>query len=100
MATNFQAFRLYSTILIGSGVGYYGYLYNRCQSIKREFTDFDNIQRKKDTTRPSNVYYGINWGHRSDETMEKSLDTGDFLFFNYDCDKCFNPKDVMACKYQ
>ena len=32
------------------------------------------IQSKKDTTRPSNVYYGINWGYRSDETIEKSIE--------------------------
>ena len=56
------------------------------------------IQAKKDTTRPSNVYYGINWGYRSDETMEKSLDTGDLLYFNYDCNKCFSPRDVLVCK--
>jgi len=50
---------------------------------------------KKDTTRPSNVYYGINWGYRADETIEKALDTGDLLFFNYDCDKCFSVEEVL-----
>lgn len=58
------------------------------------------IQNKKDTTRPSNVYYGINWGYRSDETMEKSLDTGDLLFYNFDCNKCFSPRDTLICKAQ
>ena len=32
--------------------------------------------------------------------MEKSLDTGDLIYFNYDCDKCFTPKDVVLCKMQ
>jgi hypothetical protein len=27
------------------------------------------INAKKDTTRPSNVYYGLNWGYRSDNTV-------------------------------
>ena len=81
-----------------AGGCYYGYLRQRCQQIRKEFTDFDSIQSKKDTTRPSNVYYGINWGYRSDETMEKSLDTGDLIYFNYDCNKCFTPKDVILCK--
>ena len=58
------------------------------------------IQAKKDTTRPSNVYYGLNWGYRSDETIEKSLDTGDLLYFNYNCDNCFTPNDVIKCKLQ
>lgn len=60
--------------------------------------DWELIQVKKDTTRPSNVYYGINWGYRADETIEKALDTGDLLFFNYDCDKCFTVEEVLLCK--
>ena len=70
------------------------------KKIRIEYTDFDMIQNKKDTTRPSNVYYGINWGYRSDETMEKSLDTGDLLFYNFDCNKCFSPRDTLICKAQ
>ena len=58
------------------------------------------IEAKKDTTRPSNVYYGLNWGYRSDETMEKSLDTGTLLYYNYDCDKCFSASDVVKCKME
>jgi len=68
--------------------------------LKKEYTDWDLIQSKKDTTRPSNVYYGLNWGYRSDETMEKSIDTGDLLFYNYDCSKCFTPGDVLKCHLQ
>lgn len=100
MATNKQAFKLYFKMSLAASCGYYAYLHQRCQQIRKEYTDFDSIQAKKDTTRPSNVYYGINWGYRSDETMEKSLDTGDLIFFNYDCDKCFTPKDVILCKLQ
>lgn len=81
-------------------MGYYAYLSYNCSKLKKEYTDFDMIQSKKDTTRPSNVYYGLNWGYRSDETIEKSLDTGDFLFYNYNCDKCFSPSDVIKCKLQ
>jgi len=85
--------------VVAGGV-YYGYLYHRCQNLRKEYTDFDSIQAKKDTTRPSNVYYGLNWGYRSDETIEKALDTGSLLFYNLDCDKCFNPSDVVICKAQ
>jgi len=62
--------------------------------------DWDLIQVRKDATRPSNVYYGINWGYRSDETIEKSLDTGDIIFFGYDCNKLFTPEEVIACYKQ
>lgn len=55
---------------------------------------------RKDTTRPSNVFYGINWGYRSDETIEKSLDTGDLLFFNYECNQLFTPEQVITCHKQ
>ena len=98
MSTNFQAFKLYFKLASVGFAGYYAYLYQKCNKYKKEFTDFDMIQSKKDTTRPSNVYYGINWGYRSDETIEKSLDTGDFLLYNYDCSKCFTPSDVIKCK--
>lgn len=100
MATNAQAFKLYAKILTVSGLGYYAYLYNRCRRLKHEYTDADSIESKKDTTRKANVYYGINWGYRSDETIEKTLDTGDVLFFNYDCNSCFSPQDVLKCKMQ
>ena len=30
--------------------------------------------------------------------MEKSLDTGDLLFYNFNCDMCFTPRDVLSCK--
>ena len=66
MATNRQAFTLYSKLLVVGGLGYYGYLEYKGRQIAKEYTDFDMIQSKKDTTRPSNVYYGINWGFRSD----------------------------------
>jgi hypothetical protein len=32
--------------------------------------DHELINAKKDTTRPSNVYYGLNWGFRSDNTVK------------------------------
>ena len=98
MATNLQAFKLYMKLSVLAGTCYYGYLHQKCSKLRKEYTDFDSVQKKKDTTRPSNVYYGINWGYRSDETMEKSLDTGDLLFFSYNCDKCLTPKDVLLCK--
>ena len=75
----------------------YCYLIYRCKRLKEESMDFELIQSKKDTTRPSNAYYGINWGYRSDETIEKSLDTGDLLFFGYNCKNCFSPSEMAIC---
>lgn len=100
MASNYQAFKIYGKIGILGASLYYIYLYNRCKKLRHEYSDFDIIQKKKDTTRPSNVYYGINWGYRSDETIEKSLDTGDLIFYNFDCNKCFSPRDTIICKVQ
>jgi hypothetical protein len=85
-----------ATLAVGSGVGY-GYVNWRCKKLREEAIDFDLIQSKKDTTRPQNEYYGINWGYRADETIEKSLDTGDLLFFGYECKNCFTPKEMALC---
>lgn len=32
--------------------------------------------------------------------IEKSLDTGDLLFFDYDCLNCLQPWEVLTCLYQ
>ena len=32
-----------------------------------------------------NPFYGLNWGSTADTIIEESLDTGDLLFFKYDC---------------
>ena len=45
----------------------------RCKKLREEVNDHELINAKKDTTRPSNVYYGLNWGYRSDETVISSL---------------------------
>lgn len=41
----------------------------RCKKLRDEAMDEEMINAKKDTTRPSNVYYGLNWGYRSDNTV-------------------------------
>lgn len=86
MATLAQALKTYAKLAIIGTTGYYCYLYRDCSKRRDEAMDEELQHAKKDTTRPSNVYYGINWGFRADETIEKTLDTGDLLFFNYDCD--------------
>ena len=42
---------------------------DRCKKLREECADSELINAKKDTTRPSNVYYGLNWGFRSDNTV-------------------------------
>ena len=100
MASLADALKLYAKVSLAVATSGYGYLYYRCKKLREDAMDFDLIQSKKDATRPSNVYYGINWGYRSDETIENSLDTGDLLFFNYNCDKCFSPSEVAICYKQ
>ncbi len=85
------------TLAVGSG---YGYLYFVCKRRREDLINEDLIAARKDSTRPSNVYYGINWGYRADETIEKALDTGDILFFGYDCSKCLTPEEVLVCYKQ
>ena len=97
MASFADAMKLYTKITFATATTGYGYLYFRCKKLREEAIDYDLIDTKKDTTRPSNVYYGINWGYRSDETIEKSLDTGDLVFFSYDCLNCFSPEEVAVC---
>ena len=100
MATLKQALSLYAKLTVLGLCGGYGYLYYDCKKRREESMDEDLIHARKDTTRPSNVYYGINWGHRSDETIEKCLDTGDVLFFNYDCNRMLSPEEVVICHAQ
>jgi hypothetical protein len=97
MATLRQTLFFYSKVLTVGGFSGYGYLHFHCKKLREEINDHDLINAKKDTTRPSNAYYGLNWGFRSDETLEKSLDTGDLLFFNYNCMNCLTPSDVVQC---
>jgi hypothetical protein len=112
MATLKQTLLFYCKVLGGISASSYGYLYYkyflflsiflRCKKLREECADAELINAKKDTTRPSNVYYGLNWGFRSDNTVilrflsncvqiEKSIDTGDLLFFDYNCMNCLYP---------
>ena len=100
MASLKDAIKLYTKLGILGSAGAYGYLHFHCKKLREEAMDFELIEARKDTTRPSNVYYGINWGYRSDETIEKSLDTGDLLFFNYNCSQCFTPEETLKCVAQ
>ena len=79
-----------------SATGYVG-LFLYCRKLRNEAINDELKETRKDTTRPSNVYYGINWGYRSDNTIEKSLDTGDLIFFNYHWKKCLYPTDLIKC---
>ena len=80
MASLKQALFLYAKLLTGITASSYGYLYYRqeyfngdirfrCKKLREEANDHELINAKKDTTRPSNVYYGLNWGFRSDNTV-------------------------------
>ena len=44
-------------------------MFARCKKMREEAMDEEMINAKKDTTRPSNIYYGLNWGFRSDNTV-------------------------------
>ena len=41
----------------------------------------------RDTTRPTNDNFGINWGYKADLMIKERIDSGDLLFVKYDCDK-------------
>ena len=86
-------------VSLGSAAGY-SYLHFRCKRLREEILNDELISLKKDTTRPSNEYYGLNWGYRADNSIEKSLDTGDLLFFNYHCGSCLSPSSVVKCYAQ
>lgn len=97
MATLKQTLFFYTKVLFAGATASYGYLYYRCKKLREEVNNEELINAKKDTTRPQNVYYGLNWGFRSDNTIEKSLDTGDLLYFNYNCMNCLQPSEVIHC---
>ncbi|CAI2378737.1 unnamed protein product [Moneuplotes crassus] len=87
---------LFTTIAVLGATGY-GYLTWRCYNLRKDLTDFELISKKKDSTRPSNEYYGINWGYRSDNTIELSFNTGDILLYDYKCINCLYPSEVVSC---
>ncbi len=37
---------------------------------------------------------------KTDFQIEKSIDTGDLLFFDYNCMNCLHPQDVIQCYTQ
>ena len=73
MATLKQTLFFYGKVLTLGAASGYGYLHYRCKKLREEVNDAELINAKKDTTRPSNVYYGLNWGFRSDETVSHTL---------------------------
>lgn len=42
---------------------------NSCKKLREDVNNQELINAKKDNTRPSNEYYGLNWGYRSDNTV-------------------------------
>jgi hypothetical protein len=90
-----QTFFFYFKCLAVSSASAYAFLWWRCSKLRREADDEEVLMLKKDTTRPSNEYYGINWGYRADNTIEKAFNTGDVVFFDYNCSRCLYPSEVV-----
>ena len=51
----------------------------------------------RDTTRPTNDNFGINWGYKADLMIKERIDSGDLLFVKYDCDKSISLYDMANC---
>jgi len=90
-----QTLRFYTKVVVGTSAVGYGWLYLKWAKLRQDINNEELVSLKKDTTRPTNEYYGINWGYRADNTIEKSFETGDVVLFDYKCDKCLYPKDIL-----
>ena len=89
--------KFYVKVLASFSVVGYGVLSYKCYQTRLKLTDEEYIRMEKDNTWPQNEFYGINWGYRSDQELEKSLDTGDLIFFGTTCKNQLYPSSVLSC---
>ncbi|CAG9334935.1 unnamed protein product [Blepharisma stoltei] len=81
--------------LLGSwGIGYGTALYFSKQSINEYEDARDEI---RDASRLGNKSYGLNFGYKTDSTIEDILDTGDLVFMQHVCYKSFSPLLIGKC---
>jgi hypothetical protein len=90
-----QTLKFYFKLTAAVSFSSYGILHIYWKNLRKQINDEEILKLKKDTTRPTNEYYGINWGYRADNTIEKSFNTGDIVLFDYKCNKWLYPKDLV-----
>lgn len=86
-----------STVVIGGGFSYLYYITSR--NYKRFQLEQEESSIYKDTTRDQNLYFGINWGFKADYMIQEQIDSGDVLYFKFDCRQCLSVGDFLKCSY-
>jgi hypothetical protein len=76
-------------------VAFYRYLYKQMIKNKEEFHKC--YEENRDTTRPGNKSFGLNYGYKTDMAIEEMLDTGDVVFMQRVCYKTFSFLEMSAC---
>jgi hypothetical protein len=85
----------FSLISIGSVGGLY--FYAKARSNFKTYTDLMESEDLRDTTRPTNDNFGVNWGYKADLMIKEKIDSGDLLLVKYDCDKCISLNQMVQC---
>ena len=84
-----------ASFVTGTCVG--GYFYQRAEKNLKEYENKLFDENARDSTRSTNEFFGLNWGFAADNIVYYSLnkikdklDSGDLIFFKYNCIECLN----------
>lgn len=64
-------------------------------SNQKAYVESEELTR--DTTRPGNKSYGLNYGYKADNAVEALLDSGDIIFIKQNCLGALNRTDITKC---
>ena len=73
------------------------YFYAKSSSNFKTYKHLMESEDMRDTTRPTNDNFGVNWGYKADLMIKEKIDSGDLLFVKYDCDKCISLDQMVRC---
>ena len=75
-------------LLITTGIattGVTGYLNYKCYKNRTAYKTLIEDEEIRDTTRPNNEFFGINWGSKADSLIMENINSGDLIFARKDC---------------
>ena len=76
-------------------IALYQVLNHKLSKNKEEF--YQCYEENRDTTRPGNKSFGLNYGFKTDMAIEEMLDTGDIILMQSICSKSFSISEMAFC---
>ena len=77
-----------------------GYLNYKCYRNRKAYKELIENEEIRDTTRPDNDFFGINWGSKADSLIMENINSGDLVFARKDCSQGFSPLEMVSCYTQ